>query len=207
MNERIERAKTYIAIAESGDAKREAYKAAAEEIAAELQQRTSQRAVGRAIGKDESFVRAIVRWRDSGYEAKTPWLSDTRATTRAATSHAKQVLHNAPIETVEKIVADLPAERRRQVQQALHDTHPAITKKPPIGIMDSIKRAEENTGFLFLMGGALAKLSEAARVTREDWDRYVENASDEQKEIVQEEIRDHIATLLSINSDPQELLR
>lgn len=142
----LEEARKFIAIAESGDAKRAAYVAAAEEIAAELQLRTSQRAIARAIGKDESFVRAIIRWRESGYEADTPWLSDEKATSRAAISHTKATLRD---ETKTKSVLEgLTDDEVEQVAQSV-ETERVNRKlypdriKPTVGQADRAVRKQQ----------------------------------------------------------------
>ena len=83
-NDHLVLAKKFLAIAESGDSKREAYKRAAKEIVAALDEGMSKRAVATTLGKNESFVRQIVKWHESGYQANTPWLADTEATKRAA---------------------------------------------------------------------------------------------------------------------------
>ena len=115
----LERAKEYLAIAESGDSKREAYKAAAEEIAAAIGEGNTQVYVATYIGKSQKHISQMLKWRKSGYEADTPWLADTGATTRAAVSHTKAILRDAPLEQVETILASVPVSRRAALATAL----------------------------------------------------------------------------------------
>jgi hypothetical protein len=205
----LEAARECIAIAESGDAKHAAYKAAAEHVAAELQLRTiSNRQIAREIGKDESFVRALRRWRDSGYEAATPWLSDGEATARAAKSHTRKFLREAPVEEIEQAMVGLPPERRSELAGAFLETSPAHTTKPPLGVRESIKRMEKNTSLTFLIGGPLADVDEGIEKVGKVWDEhaYDEGRTDEERQIVQDEIRESADRLLAIINDPRELL-
>jgi hypothetical protein len=73
-------AASYIAVAESGDAKRLAYEKAADEILAAKAEDSSQTnvAVGQQIGKSEGWVRTLLRWRalDSHVRASTSPFAD-----------------------------------------------------------------------------------------------------------------------------------
>jgi len=108
---RLERAKDYIAIAESADSKREAYIKAAEEIAAARAEGVSASAVATAIGKSEIEVRRFTDWHKSGYKAATPWLADEKATDRAAMSHTKATLRKADQDQIKRIMVELPDEQ------------------------------------------------------------------------------------------------
>lgn len=121
-------------------------------------------------------------------------------------SGAKKVLADAPLEQVEQIVSALPADRKRELAKSISAMHPALETKPPMGIMDSIREHEKNVGLFGMMSGPLARLSRATEEVKETWDEHEKNASDEDKQLVAEEVRDSVATLLGIVSDPQELL-
>jgi hypothetical protein len=125
----LERAREYLAIAESDNPKREAYIKAAEEIVAALAEdkRLTRTAVATAVGIHHQKVVMLVKWHESGYKAKTPWLLDDKATTRAAISHAKKVLREHPEEVKEEIAHAatensevINAITMRQVEQAQH---------------------------------------------------------------------------------------
>lgn len=103
LDPRLERAKEYLAIAESDDSKREAYIRAAEEVAAYKETtRKSNRDIAISLWPrqkkrtgehpKEQTVQKLLQWRKTGYEAATPFLADGEATTRAARSHAKKLL-------------------------------------------------------------------------------------------------------------------
>jgi hypothetical protein len=119
-SEHLARAKEFLAIAESDNSKREAYKMAAEEVAAAISKGATQMVVATTIGKSREFVKTLLKWRDSGFESETPWLMDKQATSRAALSHTKATLRNAPLEQIERIVESLtPAEAAKLAQAAL----------------------------------------------------------------------------------------
>ena len=205
----LDAARECIAIAESGDAKHAAYKAAAEHVAAELQLRTiSNRQIAKEIGKSEGFVRALRNWRDSGYEAATPWLSDGEATTRAAKSHTKKFLREAPVEEIEKAMIGLPPKRRSELAGAFLDTSPAHETKPPLGVRETVKRMQKNTSLVFLIGGPLARVEADIDEVGKVWDEhaYEEGRTDEERQIVQDEVREAADKLLAIINDPRELL-
>lgn len=129
VDERLARAKAYLAIAESKDSKREAYKKAAEEIAA---YKEATRATNAVIASElqlrrtqmggEKYVSDLLKWRRTGYKAETPWLMDTEATTRAAASHAKKLLGDkGQAKRVEKILAELPDEAIERIEEAVSE--------------------------------------------------------------------------------------
>jgi hypothetical protein len=108
VDDHLQRAREFLAIAEKGDSKREAYKAAAEEVAAAIAEGMTPVAVATALGKSRNFVRILLAWHESGYKADTPWLMDKNATTRAAISHTKKVIREGSPEQLERIIAELP---------------------------------------------------------------------------------------------------
>jgi hypothetical protein len=203
-------ARKYLAVAESKDSKREAYKRAAKEIVAyKNETRESDAAIAIALGGGRSgkWVETLRRWAREGFKGETPFLADGKATERAALSHARKVLREAPIEEVEKALLDLPEPRRRQIQNAALQTAPALRKKPGgLGIPESIKRYERNIGFYPVMMGPLAKLMTAVDEVQREWDEHAEDATEEHRELVEEDIRNQVARLLALVSDPRELL-
>jgi hypothetical protein len=134
----LERAKEYLAIAESSDSKKEAYRAAAEEIAAAVAEGESQRTVATVLRKSQAFVLALLNWRKSGYKADTPWLADEKATTRAAKSHTRRVLSDP--ELAHEIISNLDDETLKQVTREAKDETVARTLYP-----DRIKPKHEDS--------------------------------------------------------------
>src|SRR5215468_1194530 len=112
----LDKAETYLG---KGD---ELYGKAADEIIAakEADFTLSNREIGERFGHKESWVRDIVTWRTSSECTPTPW-AIPEENDRTAASHAKTVLRKAPMETVEKIIADLPADRLAAVTHAALD--------------------------------------------------------------------------------------
>lgn len=122
-DDRLARAKKYLAIAESKDAKREAYKLAAQEIRAYKDEtKATWAAIAIAVGRGDSTIRAIVRWAEGGHKAETPFLADGKATGRAEASHLKKVFRERPIEEIKEILDDLPDEVVEKVAQATEGT-------------------------------------------------------------------------------------
>jgi hypothetical protein len=130
-NGRLERAKRYLAIAESKDAKREAYKAAANELVAYRKETgASFVAIAIAMGRvqDEgekkqrqaggTYVGAIVKWHESGFKAETPFLADGGATGRASVSHTKKILREGSTEEIKELLDDLPDEVVEKLAEA-----------------------------------------------------------------------------------------
>jgi|SRR4051812_13110910 hypothetical protein len=100
----LERAREYLAIAESDNPKREAYVKAADAIAAhKVETNDSNKNVATFLGISVDRVQKLLQWRKSGYKADTPYLMDDQATTRAAISHAKRVLREHPEEIAREI--------------------------------------------------------------------------------------------------------
>jgi len=111
MTERLDRAKQYLVIAESEDSKREAYKAAAEEIAAHIAETgDEQQMVATTLQCSPQTVGRILKWRTAGYpEGTTPFTmadpNGSKPTDRAAVSHTKRVLRESP-QAVAKDIAE-----------------------------------------------------------------------------------------------------
>jgi predicted transcriptional regulator len=119
---------------------------------------------------------------------------------------AKQFLTEASGEEIEQLGTELPDERLAAVTAAFESVHPATVTRPPIGIGERIREHEQNLGFYMMMQGPLGKLADAAESVRRTWDEYNEDSTDEDRELAQEAIRDSVASLLALISDPQELL-
>ena len=133
MDDHLTRAREYIAIAESSDAKREAYKRAAEHIAAHRAETgDSHESVARYCNTSRERVSKLLQWRDTGYAAATPFLMDERATGRAARSHTKKWLREAEPEDIEQMVSELPSEQRAVIAQAAVETPPVPPTIPPV---------------------------------------------------------------------------
>jgi hypothetical protein len=124
MQDHLEKAKAFLKIAESGDSKKAAYMAAAEEIAAHMDETGDNLTVScKKLGRTKSTVSKLLSWRQSGYEAETPFLMDGNATKRAALSHTKAVLRDAdPTE----IAGLIPEEKRQAVVVEAVKNDPAV---------------------------------------------------------------------------------
>jgi hypothetical protein len=121
-SEHLARARQFLAIAEAENSKREAYKMAADEIAAEKQETgETNENLARFLGRKKDYVTKLLAWRKSGFEAETPFLMDKQATNRAAISHTKKVLREAPMEQVEQLLSELPKERQEKIAAATGD--------------------------------------------------------------------------------------
>jgi hypothetical protein len=122
-------ARETLAIAESADSKREAYRRAAEHVAAHREETSeSLRTISGKLqlpmtaGSAIKYVQALLKWRDTDYAAETPWLSDERATDRAAVSHSKKVLREQPEAVAPQIAEALGDPKvRRKVVEAMDD--------------------------------------------------------------------------------------
>lgn len=130
MDERLRRAKRFLTIAESKDAKREAYKAAANEIVA-YRDETGEtiRAIALSLARDRNQIDRMLRWHRSGFKAETPFLMDEKATSRAAASHTKKLLRTAPLEQIEQIISELPPKRQQAIAAAAGDPYAKAREK------------------------------------------------------------------------------
>lgn len=133
---RLDRAKHYLAIAESGDARREAYRQATEEIVAAKQEDPALTNVQVAtfMGRSHTYVDKLLRWRATGYDAATPFLADEQATTRAANSHARKVLRERP-----EVLAQELAQQPVDVQAAFAEQ---VVKHAPEAVGRALGRAD-----------------------------------------------------------------
>lgn len=121
-DEHLELAREDLAIAESGDSKREAYKRAAEHVAAYIEATgESNRKVCIAIQTSESKFYKLMAWREAGYpKGTTPFtMADpdgSKPTDRAAKSHARKVLKDS--EQREEVIDALDDEALSEVANA-----------------------------------------------------------------------------------------
>src|SRR3954463_16791241 len=75
--------KMCLAIAESKDSKREAYKRAAKaRVAYRKETRCTITLLASNVGRDKSFISRLLKWQESGFKAETPFLMDEQATER-----------------------------------------------------------------------------------------------------------------------------
>src|SRR5262245_49664806 len=162
----LARAKAYLAIAESGDAKREAYKLAAEEIAAYKEETGSTNAeIADALASaSRQTVDRILKWRRAGYpEGTTPHtMADGNGLTpteRAALSHTKTTLKNADPDTIKEIVADLPIEQVIRIGNAAEESLTAdVEEGTKIHRASQAKRLKKNPLLaLMKLGSALSR--------------------------------------------------
>src|SRR5215813_6979517 len=122
LDPRLAEAMTYLAIAESKDSKREAYRRAAKLIAAyKRDTNASFVAIAEAIGRIDvhsdslarraasAYISALVKWAESGFKTETPW-ADQEETKRTKRAHARTVLAD-PNEAA-KVIADMSANAR-----------------------------------------------------------------------------------------------
>ena len=136
---------------------------------------------------------------------RTPYAFDSEERPLRA---ARQVLRDAPIEQVEQILVSLPEERRRQVQEATLATSPALRAKPEgLGGQESTRKLERNLGYWAVMQEPLSRLASAVEKLEEVRDEHYEKATEEDRELVEQDMRNSIARLQAMSSDPEELLR
>jgi hypothetical protein len=105
----LEAAAAYIAVAESGDAKREAYVKAADEILAAQADdpELTQAEVARRLGKGKDWVSRLLMWHQGDRSGATPFARDPENDFRAR-SEAKKVptRHEDRVEMATKLLAD-----------------------------------------------------------------------------------------------------
>ncbi len=200
MNEHLERAREYLAIAESGDAKREAYKAAAEEIAAHKEETgEANTRIATRISKDEGFVRRLLRWRDAGCpEGTTPFTmadpSGSLPTDRASVSHTRRVLREADAEEVERIVESLPPAARRRLAAATDRVEDRTRRLPRPDAMDAPERSHAYVGIDGRLATATNELRRAIDAARQhEW-------SGEERELLEERVAElrQLLTLIEL---------
>jgi hypothetical protein len=129
----LERAKQFLAIADAVDAdpkraRREAYMAAAEEIAAHIAETgDSQPVVATTAGIERSKVSRLLTWRKRGYDTESPYDEgpEKRQQHRARVSHGKRVLKEKPedlAEEIEESVDKLPQAVVERIAEKAHQT-------------------------------------------------------------------------------------
>lgn len=102
-------AASYIAVAESGDAKLAAYRQAADEIAAAqyVEPTISQREIGERIGKSRPWVGQLVRWRTSGYPDSGPFDGPGQKEARRRLAERREPTDRADrVEMASRLLAD-----------------------------------------------------------------------------------------------------
>lgn len=147
----LARAREFLAIAESENAKREAYRMAAIEVVAAIAEGATQVLVATSTGKSQQYISKLIQWHDAGFETETPWLMDKQATSRAALSHTKKTLRNAPLEQIERIVDDLPIAQRARIAQA------ALAVE---GMSDEMLRNPDQSSAVTLVSAQIARQRE-----------------------------------------------
>lgn len=115
VHDRLTRAKKFLAIAESKDAKSQAFKLAAKEVA-EYRAETgaTYTDIALALGREKAggtWVRTLVKWHEDGYPTPTPWAIPSE-NDRVRLAHGKRALREATPAQLQKMVDGLPAERR-----------------------------------------------------------------------------------------------
>jgi len=160
LDERLKRAKAFLAIAESKDSKREAYKMAAAEIAAYKQESgCTQEFLARNLKTTKSTISKLLTWYESGFQAETPFLMDGDATRRAAVSHTKRTLREASPKQMQEILADLPDDAVEEVRQAVgRETDRRVGERQERARKGDAERMKGNpTLALFAFTGALGR--------------------------------------------------
>lgn len=175
-------ARHYLTIGESKDSKREAFKMAAKEIAAHRDETADTiPKIASELGREASFIRMLLKWRESGHKADTPWLMDTNATNRAERSHARKILREGSLDEIESMISDLPLARVTQLMHTVEGVqaqlHPATSVKGPGNTIPAYRRGYP---FLLQMGRVSAKLIEAIDMYVDTWDEHAENATAEE---------------------------
>jgi hypothetical protein len=179
LDERLARAKAYLAVAESKDSKREAYKLAAKEIAAYKEETgESNRKIAAACKTHDRTIDRLLKWHASGFKADTPFLMDGKATERAAMSHTKAVLREAPLEQVERIIDELPRERKQAIgaaaghaymkaRQAYDDKEATLTQAEKDEREKARRTVEQTTDRLANTFGAMSIVAHIEQATED----------------------------------------
>lgn len=119
--DRIARAAAFIAIAESGDAKREAYERAADEIllARREDPTLTWRQIGARLGRHERLPRELVAWREEGREG-LPHSDAAHGRDRNAVG-ARKIAREQP-DVFADAFAKAPPEQQRKIADAIAST-------------------------------------------------------------------------------------
>jgi hypothetical protein len=180
VNEHLALAKQYLAIAESKDAKREAYMAAAREIALHRAETGATYAdIAISLGRSKDYPKRLVDWLNTDFKATTPFLMDESATARAAMSHTRSTLRNADPTEIAELLDDPEISRNvakaREVQ-AFRDSSagPSTKGLTPIGY---------------------AAVMSAWQRTRDLYDQHAEEFTDEQHKAFVESLTEFTSTL------------
>ena len=198
----LDKAKNYV---EKGE---QFYRKAALEIkeAQDADSTLVPREIAEQIGKSRPYVERLLRAlarEQEGDEFRVDWESGSN---KRGDVTAK-FLRDAPIEQVEQAMLSLPEDRQKQVRTAVLGTSPALRgRSEGLGISESIKRREQNIGFHAVMMGTLSRLIDAVNEVQQKWDEHAENATEGDRKLVEDEIKDEVAKLLAMVSDPRELL-
>jgi len=197
--DRLALAREYIAIAESQDAKREAYQKAADEII-EAQKTMGYRAIAKAVGKSDHWVKTLVQWRTSGTPGSTPFGGKDRMA-KGAAAETRKVLAEQPQSVapeIAKAMEDpevrqevakhmLPGAARDLSERANRD-HPAHRKlDEPLGI------PEPKASYEIRMSGPLVRIHDAIDSFIATHEQYNEGASDEELESVRDQLAGELA--------------
>lgn len=124
-------AREYIAIAESGDSKREAYRKAGREISAAFADGMSFTAIARELGRSDKWVGDLARWAEGALATGTdlPFERDSKDTHEIRQQRdAERVLEDA--QSSEKVIRNLSDDARdRLVDTAIKVTAQEATAK------------------------------------------------------------------------------
>lgn len=192
-------AREYIAIAESQDAKREAYQKAADEIV-EAQKTMGYRAIATAVGKSDHWVKTLVQWRTSGTPGSTPFANKDRMA-KGAAAETRKVLAEQPRsvapdiakamedpEVREEVAKHMMPGAARDLSERANRDHPARRK-----LDDSLGVPESKVSYEIRMSGPLVRIHDAISYFVETHEHYSESASDEELESVRDQLAGELA--------------
>ena len=191
-NRHVVRAKEFLAVAESRDSKREAYKRAAHEVAAAIADGMNQSSVATAVGRSKSFIEKLLTWRRSGFKADTPWLHDGGATDRAARSHTRRVLSEP--DSARRVIKDLPDAALEQVSDAALDERLDRRRKTPRQVRPAPVRRGAFAPWMEVSGD----LVEACRLLRRATDQTIEADFDSEQQRLLQERAQRVRELLAL---------
>lgn len=107
-----------VAIAEAPDSRVEAWRIAAENALTLAESGWSHAAIGRLVGHEDRWAQRVIAWARNP-SAPTPFARVEGESERKDAEATTRVLKAAPPETVERIVAELPPERRDAIVDAV----------------------------------------------------------------------------------------
>lgn len=121
----------YLAIAESKDAKREAYRRAAEEIVAyKAETGETDKNIAILLGRHETYVQKLRAWHDSGFKTDTPFVMDEVARRSVTISHIRRAARDP----------ELAKEIGKELAEPMLQTRAAIAAGPG-GIINTLAMA------------------------------------------------------------------